>query len=213
MTLIQHLFSFLQDALSYPGKACLRFSYMPFRIPIRAFPHAWKAFFVQQKKAYILMMCAICWYSAAYVCAKNSAYCCADWFRFDYSRFSATLHCLHFHIFSNILLLEVSDVYVRLSGRLCPYPGLFHAAHLAFIHTYVSLVKRSDGMRQWARKQSEAVWPAKFKPESVIILPFLFRAAVSRIISCFIEDVAGYTGKKQDTRWRQQCGRRMRSWQ
>ena len=37
------------------------------------------------------------------------------------------------------------------------------------------------------------------KPESIIILPFLFRAAVSQIVSCFIEDVAGYTGKKQDT--------------
>ena len=37
------------------------------------------------------------------------------------------------------------------------------------------------------------------KPESIIILPFLFHAAVSQIVSCFIEDVAGYTGKKQDT--------------
>ena len=55
-------------------------------------------------------------------------------------------------------------------------------------------------MRQWARKQSEAEWPAEFKPESVIRLPFLFRAAVNRIVSCFIEDVAGYTGKKQDAR-------------
>ena len=39
-----------------------------------------------------------------------------------------------------------------------------------------------------------------FKPESVIRLPFLFRAAVSQIVSCFIEDVAGYIEKKQDTR-------------
>jgi len=38
------------------------------------------------------------------------------------------------------------------------------------------------------------------KPESIIRLPFLFRAAVSQIVSCFIEDVAGYTGNKQDTR-------------
>ena len=38
------------------------------------------------------------------------------------------------------------------------------------------------------------------KPESVIRLPFLCRTAVSRIVSCFIEDVAGYTGKKQHTR-------------
>ena len=31
------------------------------------------------------------------------------------------------------------------------------------------------------------------KPESIIRLPFLFRAAVSQIVSCFIEDVkAGY---------------------
>lgn len=52
-------FSFLQDALSYSGKACLRFSYMPFRIPIRAFPHAGKAFFVHLKRAYTLMVCAI----------------------------------------------------------------------------------------------------------------------------------------------------------
>ena len=37
-------------------------------------------------------------------------------------------------------------------------------------------------------------------PESVIRLPFLFRAAVSQIVSCFIEDVAGYIEKKQDTR-------------
>ena len=40
-----------------------------------------------------------------------------------------------------------------------------------------------------------------FYPESAIRFPFLFRAAVSRIVSCFIEDVAGYTGKKQDTIW------------
>ena len=39
-----------------------------------------------------------------------------------------------------------------------------------------------------------------FKPESVIRLPFLFRAAVSRIVFCFIEDIARYIGKKQDTR-------------
>ena len=38
------------------------------------------------------------------------------------------------------------------------------------------------------------------KPESIIRLPFLFCAAVSQIVSFFIEDVAGYTGKKQDTR-------------
>ena len=39
-----------------------------------------------------------------------------------------------------------------------------------------------------------------FYPESVIRLPFLFRAAVSQIVPCFIEDVAGYIKKKQDTR-------------
>jgi hypothetical protein len=50
-----------------------------------------------------------------------------------------------------------------------------------------------------------------FKPESAIILPFLFRAAVSRLAFSFIEDVAGYIGKKPDTRQRQQCGRRMKS--
>ena len=41
------------------------------------------------------------------------------------------------------------------------------------------------------------VW---IKPESVIRLPFLFRAAVSQIVFSFIEDVAGYTGKKMDAR-------------
>ena len=38
------------------------------------------------------------------------------------------------------------------------------------------------------------------KPESIIRLPFLFRAAVSQIVPCFIEDVAVYIKKKQDTR-------------
>ena len=38
------------------------------------------------------------------------------------------------------------------------------------------------------------------KPKQVIRLPFLFRAAVSRIVSCFIEDVTGYTGEKLKTR-------------
>ena len=33
-------------------------------------------------------------------------------------------------------------------------------------------------------------------PESVIRLPFLFRAAVSKIVFSFIEDVAGYIKKK-----------------
>ncbi len=37
------------------------------------------------------------------------------------------------------------------------------------------------------------------KPEQFIRLPFLFRAAVSRIMFSLIEDVAGYTGKKQET--------------
>ena len=50
-----------------------------------------------------------------------------------------------------------------------------------------------------------------FKPESVIRLPFLFRAVVSRIAFSFIEDVAGYIGEKLDTRRRQQCGRRVKS--
>jgi hypothetical protein len=50
-----------------------------------------------------------------------------------------------------------------------------------------------------------------FKPESVIRLPFLFRAVVSRIAFSFIEDVAGYIGEKPDTRRRQQCGRRVKS--
>lgn len=43
-----------------------------------------------------------------------------------------------FTFFSNILLLEVSDVYARQSGRFCPYSGLFHTAHITFMHTYVS---------------------------------------------------------------------------
>ena len=38
------------------------------------------------------------------------------------------------------------------------------------------------------------------KPKQVIRLPFLFRSAVSRIVSCFIEDVTGYTGEKLKTR-------------
>ena len=38
------------------------------------------------------------------------------------------------------------------------------------------------------------------KPKQVIRLPFLFRSAVSRIVSCFIEDVTGYTGEKRKTR-------------
>ena len=50
-------------------------------------------------------------------------------------------------------------------------------------------------------------------PGSVIRLPSLFRAAASRILFCFIEDVAGYTGENLSARWRQQCGRRMKSWQ
>ena len=33
-------------------------------------------------------------------------------------------------------------------------------------------------------------------PGPVIILPFLIRAAVSRILFCFIDDVTGYIGKK-----------------
>ena len=49
------------------------------------------------------------------------------------------------------------------------------------------------------RKKDEE--PAiSLKPESVIRLPFLFRAAVSQIVPCFIEDVAGCIKKKQDTR-------------
>lgn len=37
------------------------------------------------------------------------------------------------------------------------------------------------------------------KPEQVIRLPFLFRAAVSRIMFSLIEDVAGCTGEKPET--------------
>ncbi len=38
------------------------------------------------------------------------------------------------------------------------------------------------------------------KPEYVIILPFSFRAAVSRIAFCFIEDAANHIGKRLNTR-------------
>lgn len=37
-------------------------------------------------------------------------------------------------------------------------------------------------------------------PGPVIRLPFLFRAAVSRILFCFIDDVAGYIGKNLSAR-------------
>lgn len=37
-------------------------------------------------------------------------------------------------------------------------------------------------------------------PGSVIRLPPLFRAAVSRILFCFIEDVEGYTGENLSAR-------------
>ena len=37
-------------------------------------------------------------------------------------------------------------------------------------------------------------------PGSVIRLPSLFRAAVSRILFCFIEDVEGYTGENLSAR-------------
>ena len=50
-------------------------------------------------------------------------------------------------------------------------------------------------------------------PGSVIRLPPLFRAAVSRILFSITEDVEGYTGENLSARWRQQCGRRMKSWQ
>lgn len=39
-----------------------------------------------------------------------------------------------------------------------------------------------------------------FKPESVVRLPFLFSASVSRVAFGFIVDVAGYTVKKRKTR-------------
>ena len=50
-------------------------------------------------------------------------------------------------------------------------------------------------------------------PGPVIRLPSLFRAAVSRILFSITEDVEGYTGENLSARWRQQCGRRMKSWQ
>lgn len=37
-------------------------------------------------------------------------------------------------------------------------------------------------------------------PGPVIILPFLIRAAVSRILFCFIDDVTGYIGKNLSAR-------------
>lgn len=37
-------------------------------------------------------------------------------------------------------------------------------------------------------------------PGPVIRLPSLFRAAVSRILFCFIDDVAGYTGENLSAR-------------
>ena len=37
-----------------------------------------------------------------------------------------------------------------------------------------------------------------FEPESVIRLPFSFRAAVMQIVFIFIEDVAGYIENKMD---------------
>ena len=45
-----------------------------------------------------------------------------------------------------------------------------------------------------------AVFPSLFNPEWVIILPLLFRTAVSRIVLSFIEDVSGYTVKKLKAR-------------
>lgn len=45
-----------------------------------------------------------------------------------------------------------------------------------------------------------AAFPSLFNPELVIILPLLFRAPVCRIVFSFIEDVAGYTVKKLNTR-------------
>ena len=37
-----------------------------------------------------------------------------------------------------------------------------------------------------------------FEPESVIRLPFSFRAAVMQIVFIFVEDVAGYIENKMD---------------
>ena len=71
--LIRHLFSFLQDTLSYSGKACLRLSYMPFGMSIWAFPHDGKAFSARRKKAYMLAMCAMCQYSTDYADGRNHA--------------------------------------------------------------------------------------------------------------------------------------------